>query len=342
MQVDDEEECLGPFGDRHPLPERPEIVPQGEIAQGRDAGDDPVHGAPWWSAPAAALALDLDCPGPGPARFDNVRVAYSVSTPVSRVPSTCCCIWSPRTRSTSSTSPCSPSSTASSACWAQREEIDFNQLSEFLLVAAILIELKSQKLLPGRETSDEDDDLVGWEERDLLLARLLECRAYAAAADVFVALAEQALAFNSARGRARRRFRGARPRPPGRDHARRSGPGLPARIGRAPRAAGRSVPRHRGHPSVSEAVSDLIAVPAAERATSFRSLVEGCPHASRSLCASWPCSSCARWAGSRSVRAPPSATWRSRGWPGTPGRRAGAGAGGARRLRHRRLRRMRV
>ena len=74
----------------------------------------------------------------------------------------------------------------------QRDQIDFNQLSEFLLVAAILIELKSQKLLPGRESADDDDELIGWEERDLLLARLLECRAYAAAADVFVAMAEQA------------------------------------------------------------------------------------------------------------------------------------------------------
>src|SRR5580693_8735064 len=74
----------------------------------------------------------------------------------------------------------------------QREDIDFNQLSEFLLVAAILIELKSQRLLPGREGTDEEEDLIGWEERDLLLARLLECRAYAAAADVFVALAERA------------------------------------------------------------------------------------------------------------------------------------------------------
>src|ERR1700723_796512 len=36
----------------------------------------------------------------------------------------------------------------------QREQIDFNQLSEFLLMAAILIELKSQKLLPGRESAD--------------------------------------------------------------------------------------------------------------------------------------------------------------------------------------------
>ncbi len=74
----------------------------------------------------------------------------------------------------------------------EREMIDFNQLSEFLLVAAILIELKSQRLLPGPENVDDDEELTGWEERDLLLARLLECRAYSAAADVFVALAEQA------------------------------------------------------------------------------------------------------------------------------------------------------
>jgi segregation and condensation protein A len=74
----------------------------------------------------------------------------------------------------------------------QPEMIDFNQLSEFLLVAAILIELKSQRLLPGPENVEDDEELAGWEERDLLLARLLECRAYSAAADVFVALAEQA------------------------------------------------------------------------------------------------------------------------------------------------------
>jgi segregation and condensation protein A len=34
--------------------------------------------------------------------------------------------------------------------------------------------------------------MIGWEERDLLLARLLECQAYAAAADAFALLAERA------------------------------------------------------------------------------------------------------------------------------------------------------
>ncbi|MGH9087131.1 MAG: segregation and condensation protein A, partial [Acidimicrobiales bacterium] len=74
----------------------------------------------------------------------------------------------------------------------QRDTLTMDGLSEFLLVAAILVELKSQRLLPGPDAVEEDEELVGWEERDLLLSRLLECRAYAAAADVLVAMSEQA------------------------------------------------------------------------------------------------------------------------------------------------------
>jgi len=74
----------------------------------------------------------------------------------------------------------------------QRQLLTMDTLSEFLLVAAILVELKSQRLLPGPDAVEDDEELVGWEERDLLLSRLLECRAYAAAADVFVAMAEMA------------------------------------------------------------------------------------------------------------------------------------------------------
>jgi segregation and condensation protein A len=72
------------------------------------------------------------------------------------------------------------------------EDLTMEVLSEFLLVAAILVELKSQRLLPGPDEVGEDEELIGWEERDLLLARLLECRAYAAAADAFVGMAEAA------------------------------------------------------------------------------------------------------------------------------------------------------
>jgi segregation and condensation protein A len=148
----------------------------------------------------------------------------------------------------------------------QREVINLNQLSEFLLVAAILIELKSQKLLPGPEVVDDDEDLVGWEERDLLLSRLLECRAYSATADVFVALAEQASR--------------SVPREAGLDddfvvHA----PDLQAYLrGSAERPAPRVDLSHVtvDTVSVSEAVTELIAMPESERVTSFRALVREC------------------------------------------------------------------
>jgi segregation and condensation protein A len=158
----------------------------------------------------------------------------------------------------------------------QRDRIDFNQLSEFLLVAAILVELKSQKLLPGRESAEEEDELIGWEERDLLLARLLECRAYAAAADVFVAMAEQA-------ARSVPREAGL---PEGfAVHAPDLLAGVtPDDLAQAylRGAAERPVPRvDLSHVtvdtvSVAEAVSALIAMGRDHRATSFRSLVEGC------------------------------------------------------------------
>jgi segregation and condensation protein A len=72
------------------------------------------------------------------------------------------------------------------------DRIDLPVLSEFVVVAAVLIELKSKRLLPGQDDVEPDEELVGWEERDLLLARLLECRAYAAAGDAFAVLSEQA------------------------------------------------------------------------------------------------------------------------------------------------------
>ncbi len=73
----------------------------------------------------------------------------------------------------------------------RRHELSLDTVSEFLLTAAILVELKSVRLL-GPADVDAEDELPGWEERDLLLARLLECRAYAAAADTLVAMAEEA------------------------------------------------------------------------------------------------------------------------------------------------------
>ncbi|HYA67948.1 MAG TPA: ScpA family protein [Acidimicrobiales bacterium] len=73
-----------------------------------------------------------------------------------------------------------------------RQPLDLAVATEFLVIAAILVELKSRKLLPGADEVDDDEELCGFEERDLLLARLLELQAYAAAADSFALMAERA------------------------------------------------------------------------------------------------------------------------------------------------------
>ena len=61
---------------------------------------------------------------------------------------------------------------------------DLGQASEFLVVAATLVDLKAARLLPAAEVEDEDD-LALLEARDLLFARLLQYRAYRRAAAVF-------------------------------------------------------------------------------------------------------------------------------------------------------------
>jgi segregation and condensation protein A len=71
--------------------------------------------------------------------------------------------------------------------------LNLETTTEFLVIAAILLELKSKKLLPGPDDVDDDEELLsGFEERDRLIARLLELQAYAAAADNFTTMMERA------------------------------------------------------------------------------------------------------------------------------------------------------
>ncbi len=58
------------------------------------------------------------------------------------------------------------------------------QATEFLVVAATLLDLKAARLLPSGEVEDEED-LALLEARDLLFARLLQYRAYKQVAAVF-------------------------------------------------------------------------------------------------------------------------------------------------------------
>ena len=157
-----------------------------------------------------------------------------------------------------------------------RETVDLQTTTEFLVIAAILVELKSRKLLPGPDDVDDDEELSGFEERDRLLARLLELQAYAAAADAFCLLIEQAAR--------------SVPRTAGLDEAFQDlAPDLLAGITPDRLAAAfllGSAPRPElvldlSHVtvdtvSVAEAVSALMALPREERAPSFRTLVQGC------------------------------------------------------------------
>lgn len=72
------------------------------------------------------------------------------------------------------------------------EHLDLEVATEFLLIAATLVELKARRLLPGDADVELDDELALWEERDLLLARLVECKTFKDAALLLSALADEA------------------------------------------------------------------------------------------------------------------------------------------------------
>jgi segregation and condensation protein A len=62
--------------------------------------------------------------------------------------------------------------------------LDLEKTTEFLLVAATLLDLKAAKLLPSGEVDDESD-LALLEARDLLFARLLQYRAFKEISAIF-------------------------------------------------------------------------------------------------------------------------------------------------------------
>jgi segregation and condensation protein A len=72
------------------------------------------------------------------------------------------------------------------------ERLDLEVATEFLLIAATLVELKARRLLPEDTEIDLDDELGLWEERDLLLARLVECKTFKDAALVLRKLSAHA------------------------------------------------------------------------------------------------------------------------------------------------------
>ena len=72
------------------------------------------------------------------------------------------------------------------------ESFDLDETTEFLVVAATLLDLKAARLLPSADVEDETD-LALLEARDLLFARLLQYRAYKQVAALFAELESAAL-----------------------------------------------------------------------------------------------------------------------------------------------------
>ncbi|MGG5173006.1 segregation and condensation protein A [Pseudarthrobacter sp. J1738] len=81
------------------------------------------------------------------------------------------------------------------ALQAAGSEWKLDEASEFLVIAATLLDIKAARLLPAGEVAD-DEDVALLEARDLLFARLLQYRAYKHAAQVIgEALAVEGLRF---------------------------------------------------------------------------------------------------------------------------------------------------
>ena len=169
---------------------------------------------------------------------------------------------------------------------------DLSQASEFLLVAATLLDLKAARLLPQLGPEDEDD-LALIEARDLLFARLLQYRAFKDIAATFAERMATAGRMSAARGRARAAVRRAAARAGHRHHPR------PARDDRRARA-------HPEDPGYGRAGAPARVhgerARAGRRSSAPGCAGTGCPRSApwsptptapwSSSPASWPCSSC--------------------------------------------------
>ena len=71
-------------------------------------------------------------------------------------------------------------------------QLDLEETTAFLVVAATLLDLKAARLLPAGQVHDEED-LALLEVRDLLFARLLQYRAFKHVAQIFAELEATAL-----------------------------------------------------------------------------------------------------------------------------------------------------
>ncbi|HUB72379.1 MAG TPA: ScpA family protein [Acidimicrobiales bacterium] len=95
----------------------------------------------------------------------------------------------------------------------QMQALDLAVATEFLLIAAVLLELKARRLLPEPAGDETEEELALWEERDLLLARLLECKTFKDASSAMSRLMQEAERSLPRRAGLEERFIGLTPDP---------------------------------------------------------------------------------------------------------------------------------
>ena len=70
--------------------------------------------------------------------------------------------------------------------------LDLDLTTEFLVIAATLVDLKARRLLPGPVDVEVDEEMFLFEQRDLLLARLIEAKTFRDAGNAIELLAQAA------------------------------------------------------------------------------------------------------------------------------------------------------
>jgi segregation and condensation protein A len=77
------------------------------------------------------------------------------------------------------------------------DELDLELATGFLLIAATLIELKTVALLPDPDDVDLDEELALYEERDLLITRLLQAQTFKDASRVLERRLDESAGFHA-------------------------------------------------------------------------------------------------------------------------------------------------
>jgi segregation and condensation protein A len=155
------------------------------------------------------------------------------------------------------------------------EHLDLDVATHFLLIAATLVELKARRLLPGSDEVELDEELLRFEERDLLLARLLECKTFKDVAGTFERRLRKAARSMPRTAGPEEPFRSLAPDPLASTTP--EALAAAARRALAPKPAPIVSTDHVApvRASVRDAVESILAVLPETRAVSFRDLVVG-------------------------------------------------------------------